>query len=109
MIHTSTECVSCRVWAAKLPIGKSDSEKALRDDLFRQFDPNGNGYLSLAEVDRGVQDILGLNVIIPLSIHLILWVNWLTAGAWMLQDLFKCKPAIMRAFQAARGVHKVRP
>jgi hypothetical protein len=23
------------------------------------------------------------------------------------QELFKCKPAIMRAFQAAKGVHKV--
>ena len=25
----------------------------------------------------------------------------------MLQDLFKCKPAIMRAFQAAKGIHTV--
>ena len=25
----------------------------------------------------------------------------------MLQDLFKCKPAIMRAFQAAKGAHTV--
>jgi hypothetical protein len=31
----------------------------------------------------------------------------LTEGSGLLQDLFKCKPAIMRAFQAARGVHKV--
>ncbi len=49
-------------WAAKLPTGKSNSEKALRDELFRQFDPNGNGYLSLAEVDKGIRDVLGLNV-----------------------------------------------
>ena len=63
----------CRVWAAKLPIGKSDSENALRDELFRQFDPNGNGYLSLAEVDKGVQDILGLNVTASLSLHLVVW------------------------------------
>ena len=27
-------------------------------------------------------------------------------GGWV-QELFKCKPAIMRAFQAAKGVHKV--
>ena len=27
-------------------------------------------------------------------------------GIWV-QELFKCKPAIMRAFQAAKGVHKV--
>jgi hypothetical protein len=25
----------------------------------------------------------------------------------MVQDLFKCKPAIMRAFQAAKGAHTV--
>ena len=25
----------------------------------------------------------------------------------MVQDLFKCKPAIMRAFQAAKGIHTV--
>ena len=43
----------------------------MRDELFRQFDPNGNGYLSLAEVDKGVQDILGLNVRAPLSPHLL--------------------------------------
>jgi Ca2+-binding EF-hand superfamily protein len=66
--------MTCRVWAAKLPIGKSDSENALRDELFRQFDPNGNGYLSLAEVDKGVQDILGLNVTASLSLHLVVWL-----------------------------------
>jgi len=26
--------------------------------MFKQFDPNGNGYLSLAEVDKGILDIL---------------------------------------------------
>lgn len=54
--------MGCRAWASKLPTGTSSGEKAVRDELFRQFDPNGNGYLSLAEVDRGVRDILGLNV-----------------------------------------------
>ena len=40
-------------WAeinAKLPFERSDEAKAKRKDLFQQFDPNGNGYLSLAEV-----------------------------------------------------------
>jgi hypothetical protein len=51
-----------REWAGKLPIGKSETDHARRNELFQQFDPNGNGYLSLAEVDKGVHDILGLEV-----------------------------------------------
>ena len=31
----------------------------------------------------------------------------LSNALMMDQELFKCKPAIMRAFQAAKGVHKV--
>ena len=54
--------LGCREWAGKLPTGKSESDQARRDELFQQFDPNGNGYLSLAEVDKGVHDILGLEV-----------------------------------------------
>ena len=37
---------------AKLPFAKNDEDKAKRRELFKQFDPNGNGYLSLAEVMR---------------------------------------------------------
>ena len=35
---------------SKLPYQRNDEEKAKRRELFKQFDPNGNGYLSLAEV-----------------------------------------------------------
>ncbi len=35
---------------AKLPYERTDEQKEKRKDLFKQFDPNGNGYLSLAEV-----------------------------------------------------------
>ena len=31
----------------------------------------------------------------------------LSNALMMDQELFKCKPAIMRAFQSAKGVHKV--
>ena len=40
-------------WASineKLPYERNDEQKAKRKELFTQFDPNGNGYLSLAEV-----------------------------------------------------------
>ena len=35
---------------SKLPYERTDEQKEQRKDLFKQFDPNGNGYLSLAEV-----------------------------------------------------------
>jgi Ca2+-binding EF-hand superfamily protein len=62
----------------KLPTDKTAEEKAKRMKMFEQFDPNGNGYLSLAEVDKGMRDVVGL------------------------YEIFECKPVIMRAFQAAR-------
>jgi Ca2+-binding EF-hand superfamily protein len=65
----------------KLPTEKTPELKAKRSELFDQFDPNGNGFLSLAEVDKGCRDVLGL------------------------YELFECKKVIMRAFQAAKGVN----
>ena len=44
-----------------------------------QMDMNGNNYLSLAEIDKGVRDVL------------------------QLPELFDTKPVIMRAYQAARA------
>jgi len=67
---------------AKLPTGKSKEEKARRKQMFRDFDPNGNGVLSLAEVDKAVRDVLGVD------------------------ELFDAKPAIMRAFQIAKDSQK---
>ena len=51
-----------------------------RKQMFNSFDCNGNGYLSLAEVQKGVRDVLQSDA------------------------LFDAKPAIMRAFQAAKNV-----
>ena len=39
---------------ARLPTGRNADGKAARRVLFSRFDPNGNGYLSLAEVDAWV-------------------------------------------------------
>jgi hypothetical protein len=50
--------------------------------MFKEFDPNGNGYLSLAEIDKAVRDVLQLD------------------------GLFECKKPIMRAFQVAKNCVK---
>ena len=42
--------------------------------MFSDFDPNGNGYLSLAEIDKGIRDVL------------------------FSDSIFDCKKPIMRAF-----------
>merc|ERR1712018_711495 len=63
---------------AKLPFQRTDEEKAKRRELFNQFDPNGNGYLSLAETDKGMRDVLQSD------------------------ELFDCKQAVNRAFHFAK-------
>ena len=42
--------------------------------MFSRFDPNGNGYLSLGEIDKGIRDVLCSD------------------------SVFDCKKPIMRAF-----------
>lgn len=68
---------------AKLPWAKTPEEKEKRTELFKAFDPNSNGYLSLAEVDKGLCEIIA-------------------------DDLegqrFEAKPAIIKAFNAAKDV-----
>jgi Ca2+-binding EF-hand superfamily protein len=49
-------------------------QKAERARLFARMDVNGNGYLSLAEIDKGVFELF---------------------------PRFNCKPALMRAYKAA--------
>jgi hypothetical protein len=61
---------------------KTPAAGAARHALFQQFDMNGNGMLSLAEIDKAVRDVLGLD------------------------ELFDCKPAIMRAYHAAKDESK---
>lgn len=56
------------------------NEKLSKDpsSYWSSFDVNGNGYLSLAEVDKGVRDVL------------------------QLPELFELKPVLIRAFNAAK-------
>ncbi len=52
--------------------------------MWKYFDVNGNGYLSLAEIDKGMRDVVRLPV------------------------LFELKPVLMRAFMAAKTKSKAR-
>jgi hypothetical protein len=62
----------------KLPWRNTPDEKASRDQIWSAFDMNGNGYLSLAEVDKGMRDVIQLPI------------------------LFAAKPVLMRAFTIAK-------
>jgi len=62
----------------KLPTAKDAETKAKRMALFESMD-SGNGILSLAEVDKGVRDVLKID------------------------EIFDAKNAIMRAFQIAKN------
>lgn len=57
----------------KLPTLKTEAHKKKRDEMFLGFDPNGNGFLSLAEIDKGCRDVLQCD------------------------EIFDAKPAIIRA------------
>ena len=66
-------------WAMSMPTGGALVDKRRRKRLFEKFDVNGNGYLSLAEVDKGVRDVLQCD------------------------RLFHTKPVLIRAFESAKG------
>ena len=53
-------------------------------ELWNLIDINGNGHASLAEIDKGLRDVL------------------------QIEEIFDCKPAIMRAFQAAKKAIKTK-
>ena len=70
--------------AAMLPVSKDAEGQAARKKMFSAFDPNGNGYISLAEVDLGLRRTFGEKS---------------AAGHTEVDAL---APAIARAFHAAK-------
>lgn len=68
----------------KLPVKKTPEERQKRLQMWKAIDMNGNGYASLAELDRGIRDVMNL------------------------PDVFDAKRPIMRAFQAARNKCKAK-
>lgn len=63
----------------KLPWANTPQDKEKRDKIWSSIDVNSNGYLSLAEVDKGMRDVVNLPI------------------------LFDIKPVLMRAFQSAKN------
>lgn len=71
-----------KIWqelATKLPWRKTEADKKLRDKQWRAIDINGNGLLSLAEVQKGVRDVMNI------------------------PKLYEQKAVILRAFEAAKA------
>ena len=63
----------------KLPVQKTNADKDARKKIWNAIDMNGNGFVSLAEFDRGVRDVLGL------------------------PQIFSQKKVLIRAFNAAKN------
>ena len=61
-----------------LPIKKTEEDRAKRKKMWDAIDMNKNGYVSLAEFDRGVRDVLNL------------------------PQIFSLKKVLMRAYQASK-------
>jgi hypothetical protein len=61
----------------KLPWQNTETERKLRDKQWAQIDFNGNGFVSLVEIDKEIIEVI------------------------QLPTLFELKPVIMRAFQDA--------
>ena len=62
----------------KLPWLKTEEERQKRIQQWALMDMNNNGYMSLAEIDKGMRDVIQLPI------------------------LFDLKPVLMRAFMAAK-------
>eukprot|EP00092_Neocalanus_flemingeri_P014895 GFUD01016087.1.p1 GENE.GFUD01016087.1~~GFUD01016087.1.p1 ORF type:complete len:183 (-),score=43.94 GFUD01016087.1:103-651(-) len=70
-------------WAvinSRLPHKRTKEQYQMRKKLWGAIDVNGNGYVSLSEITRGVRDVLNLG------------------------DVFDCRPAINRAYHYGRSV-----
>jgi hypothetical protein len=67
---------------SKLPIKNNKEEREKRRQMWKAMDMNGNGFVSLAEFDRGIRDVLNL------------------------PEIFKIKKVIIRAYQAAKNKYK---
>jgi hypothetical protein len=47
---------------AKLPVSDSEEDIAKRNELWTRFDDDNSGLLSLAKIDKGVKEVLEIDV-----------------------------------------------
>merc|ERR1712024_18972 len=84
IISTNTTTVTLSVpWETineKLPFQRNKEAYAKRKEMWTAMDVNGNGYLSLAEVTKGVRDVIAVD------------------------ELFDAIPAINRSFHHCKNV-----
>ena len=69
---------------ASLPIKKTNEDRKKRKEYWKAIDINGNGYVSLAEFDKGMRDV------------------------FKLPNIFNLKKVLMRAYQAAKTKKKAK-
>lgn len=81
-VRSGGEDINWEALTAKLPVGRDTGSALRRSELFDRFDSNKNGYLSLAEVDRALRDVMGLD------------------------SMYSSKPVLIRAFQAAKDANR---
>ena len=101
--------IDWKALTAKLPTGRDAESKARRKALFGRFDFNGNGYLSLAEVDKAVRDELGSAELFSSKVRVrtcILPTTPCPSPFLPSPAHFSSQPVLMRAFQAAKGAAK---
>merc|ERR1711962_1749986 len=67
---------------SRLPYLRNEEDKKRRKNMGEAIDINGNGYVSLAEITKGVRDVIGVD------------------------DLFDSRPAINRSFHHCRKLSK---
>eukprot|EP00211_Chloroparvula_japonica_P005757 CAMPEP_0119124000 /NCGR_PEP_ID=MMETSP1310-20130426/3748_1 /TAXON_ID=464262 /ORGANISM="Genus nov. species nov., Strain RCC2339" /LENGTH=376 /DNA_ID=CAMNT_0007113883 /DNA_START=81 /DNA_END=1207 /DNA_ORIENTATION=- len=76
------------VMKAKLPFDRTKEGKERRREIFNEYDVNGNGYLSLAELDKMVKEVMRKT----------------DEGEGDKEKEREMGRAVMRAYQAARAV-----
>merc|ERR1711936_1016280 len=81
-VNTNNMSVPWETINEKLPFQRKKEAYEKRKSLWEQFDVNGNGFLSLAEVTKGIRDVIAVD------------------------ELFDAIPAINRSFHHVKNVSK---
>jgi hypothetical protein len=81
--HAMSSSIDWAGLSAKLPSGTSTEDRKSRSSLWRTLDMNGNGYVSLAELDR-FMSVLQVDAV------------------------YGAKPVMIRAFNASKGAAKTK-